>query len=417
MNPALWLKRVAARWPQAPALFLGDTLIADYAQFDKAASAVGRALRQRGVRQGDRVGVFMSNRPDYLIALYGIWYAGAAAVPINGKLHIREAAWILDNSGADFAFVSQDIAKGLEDLMDEQACSLIFVEQSAFSQMKEGLGLEAPVSLTADDMAWLFYTSGTTGTPKGVMISCGNLAAMVSAYFVDVDDVCQQDAILYAAPMSHGAGIYNFMFVLKGCRHVVPVSRGFEADEILTLAPTIKNIVMFAAPTMVRRLVDGAKESGRNGEGIKTIIYAGGPMYLNDILEAVEHMGPRFVQVYGQGECPMAITALSRFDVAERNHPRAMERLASVGLAQCLVEVRIVDEAGQSVALGEMGEIVVKGSAVMSGYWRNEEATAKTLRDGWLWTGDMGCMDADGYISLQDRSKDMIISGGSNIYP
>ncbi|MCT4654977.1 MAG: AMP-binding protein [Cohaesibacter sp.] len=417
MNPALWLARSAKRAPMAQALFHGTQQVATYGEFAAQAASVAGALAERGIGKGDRVAIFMSNSPDYLVVMYGIWFAGAVAVPINGKLHIREAAWIMDNAEASLAFISDDIAHDLACVMTRESCALVSVNDQAFAAMKEASPLPAPVSLDRDDMAWLFYTSGTTGTPKGVMMSCGNISAMVMGYFIEVDDVETTDSILYAAPMSHGAGIYNFMFVMRGCRHVVPLSGGFDAHEILELAPQIGNIAMFAAPTMVRRLVDVAKHTGQTGEGLKTIVYAGGPMYLADILDAVEVMGPRFVQIYGQGECPMAITALGRADVTDRAHPRAMERLASVGLAQCMVEVRIVDEKGKGLPNGEIGEIVVKGSPVMLGYWRNPEATVQTLRDGWLWTGDMGFMDDDGYITMQDRSKDMIISGGSNVYP
>jgi long-chain acyl-CoA synthetase len=140
-------------------------------------------------------------------------------------------------------------------------------------------------------------------------------------------------------------------------------------------------------------------------------------MYLADIVEAVDWFGPKFVQIYGQGECPMGITALSRQDVADRTHPRWRDRLGSVGRAQAAVEVAIGDGAGRHLAPGETGEIMVRGRTVMPGYWENEDATAKTLKDGWLMTGDVGRLDADGYLTLTDRSKDVIISGGSNIYP
>jgi acyl-CoA synthetase (AMP-forming)/AMP-acid ligase II len=140
-------------------------------------------------------------------------------------------------------------------------------------------------------------------------------------------------------------------------------------------------------------------------------------MYLADIEEAVAVMGPRFVQIYGQGESPMTITALAREWVADRSHPRWRERLGSVGLAQSCVTVRVGDENGEPLAPGATGEILVRGAPVMLGYWRNPEASRRTLRDGWLWTGDVGSLDADGFLSLKDRSKDVIISGGSNIYP
>jgi long-chain acyl-CoA synthetase len=151
--------------------------------------------------------------------------------------------------------------------------------------------------------------------------------------------------------------------------------------------------------------------------GFKTIIYGGGPMYADDLRQALATLGNRFVQIYGQGESPMTITALGRAQLADRNHPRWAERMVSVGVAQSLVEVRVVDAAGQPLPAGETGEVVVRGETVMPGYWNNPEATAQTLRDGWLYTGDMGILDDDGFLALKDRSKDVIISGGSNIYP
>jgi long-chain acyl-CoA synthetase len=173
---------------------------------------------------------------------------------------------------------------------------------------------------------------------------------------------------------------------------------------------------MFAASTMVRRLVDHVAATGAPCEGFKSIVYGGGPMYGADIRRALQAMGPRFVQIYGQGESPMTITALSRAQLADDRHPRWAERIESVGVAQTLVEVRVVDADGRD-SPGATGEIVVRGDSVMAGYWRNPEATAQALRDGWLWTGDLGALDGDGFLTLKDRSKDVIISGGSNIYP
>lgn len=410
MNPAEWLVRTARRDADSPALLHGEVITHTYSQFHTAAARLGTGLLSRGIGKGDRIAVFMSNRIDYLIALYGIWFTGAAAVPINAKLHPKEADWIIEN--ADCALTLSDDAHSAD--LTRPAISVDGTEWADLIAMPP---MSRPVDMDSSDMAWLFYTSGTTGKPKGVIITCGNIASMVSCYFIDVDDVLENDAILYAAPMSHGAGLYNFMHVIRGARHVVPDSGGFEPAEILSLGRALCSVTMFAAPTMVRRLVDCAKVSGSTGEGLRTICYAGGPMYEADILEAVAVMGPRFVQIYGQGECPMGITALPRHDVSDRTHPNWRARLNSVGKAQTTVQVRIVDAAGVECPIGTSGEITVRGDTVMPGYWRNTDATTKTLREGWLWTGDMGTMDTDGYVTLQDRSKDMIISGGSNIYP
>lgn len=415
MNPACWLDRIGQRLPDTPALFRGATPEATYGAFRNRAAAIAAALEGRGVRPGDRVALYCENCTEYLEALYGIWWRGAVAVPINAKLHPKEAAWIVADSGAVMVFTGDQTGFDPSDA-PEQVPGLS-LRGAEFDRFREGPGQDQPTPREADDVAWLFYTSGTTGRPKGVMITAGNIASMALSYFVDVDEVRGADAILYAAPISHGAGLYNFMHVMRGARHVVPLSGGFDAAEILALAPQIGPVSMFAAPTMVRRLVDAAKRGNSTGEGLRTIVYAGGPMYEADILDAVETLGSRFVQIYGQGECPMGITALPRADVADRSRPGWRARLNSVGYAQAEVEVAIVDAQGTELPRGAVGEIVVRGRTVMKGYWQNPQATAKALRQGWLWTGDMGSMDAAGYVTLQDRSKDVIITGGSNVYP
>lgn len=409
MNIAHWLARSAQVAGDSPALMLGDRLVADYATFHARAAALATALTARGILPGDRVAIWSGNAPDYLTALYGIWIAGAVAVPINAKLHPREAAFILQDSGARHLFLGPGLAPDT-DLPQTPLAS------PAFASMT--MGAPAPITDRGPgDLAWLFYTSGTTGQPKGVQITQGMLAATSLCYPVDVDPISPLDAALYAAPMSHGAGLYAPIHVRMGARHIVPPSGGFDPAEVLALSASLGPTSMFMAPTMVRRLTDAARAMGSRGDGIRTIVYGGGPMYRADIEEAVALFGPKFVQIYGQGECPMAITALSRADVTDRSHPNWRARLASVGRAQSLVEIAIGDATGTPLPTGEIGEIMVRGAPVMPGYWQNPEATAKTLVNGWLMTGDMGSLDPDGYLTLADRSKDVIISGGSNIYP
>lgn len=415
MNIGNWLHRQAQLHPQRPALFQGREMAADYGGFHDRAARIATWLGEQGVVAGDRVGIFMRNGPDYLIVQYAIWYAGAAVVPINAKLHGREAAFILADSGARLVFASASQARALG--AEPAVCEVVAMGEQAHAAAQTRAPLAAPAHRAPQDLAWLFYTSGTTGRPKGVMITHRMLTLMSLAYVSDVETVGPEDTVIYAAPMSHGAGLYNIVHVLNGARHVCSVSGSFDEAEIFELARHFGRVQMFAAPTMVKRLTEVAKATGETGAGLRSVVYAGGPMYTADIIAAVDQFGPVFVQIYGQGECPMGITALSRHDVTDRSHARWRQRLASVGRAQLPVEVQIGDAAGNPVSAGTHGEIMVRGDMVMPGYWRNPQATEKAMIGGWLMTGDMGFMDEDGYVTLQDRSKDLIVSGASNIYP
>jgi len=197
----------------------------------------------------------------------------------------------------------------------------------------------------------------------------------------------------------------------------VPHSGGVDGDEVAALLRRWPGTSFFAAPTMVKRLAGDRAIAGANLSHLKTIIYGGAPMYLADLESALGTFGPRLAQIYGQGETPMTITALSKADHADRHHPRWRDRLQSVGVPRTDVEVRVVGDDDRELPIGEVGEVVVRGEVVMAGYWNQPDATAETLRGGWLHTGDIGSFDADGYLTLRDRSKDLIISGGMNIYP
>lgn len=418
MNLAHLVCRTASTYPDRPAVLLGDKPVHNYSQLAaRAGRLAGYFQDHLDLVPGDRVALFMHNCVEYLELMYGAWWAGLVIVPINAKLHALEAAYILQDSGARAIFVSKDFAADIEPLIsDLSLCSMFIPDTPAYEAIQQA----APITVAQrlpDDSAWLFYTSGTTGKPKGVVLSSRNLMAMSTCYFIDVDEVCEQDVMVYAAPMSHGAGLYNFMQVLKGGRHVIPESQGFDCDELIALSYSLGQLTLFAAPTMVKRLVRRISETGADASGFKTIVYGGGPMYVEDIRKALEVMGDRFVQIYGQGESPMAITVLPRQVLADRSHPQWAERIGSVGYAQALVQVRVVDQSGQDQPVGETGEVIVRGDPVMSNYWNAVQATADTLREGWLYTGDMGAFDPDGFLTLKDRSKDLIISGGSNIYP
>jgi long-chain acyl-CoA synthetase len=419
VNLANLLARAARLAPDAPAVALGERIVADYRGLAGRSAALGAALRERlGLAPGDRIGLFMTNCPAYVELTWAAWWAHLVVVPINAKLHPKEAAYILDHSGARVGFFTQDHAQAMAPLHPEMSRLERLIDVASTDYRTLAGNTEAPLAEAApDDLAWLFYTSGTTGRPKGVMLTHRNLLAMTLCYFADVDSIAQSDAIIHAAPMSHGSGCYGPPHVAKAAVQVIPESGGFDPAEIFALAARWPGTAMFAAPTMVKRLVDHAHAARPPLDGLKSVIYGGGPMYLADIQAAIATMGQRFVQIYGQGESPMTITALSRQQHADASHPRYEARLASVGIAQSGIEVRVADAEDRPLAPGAPGEVLVRGDAVMRGYWRNPEASETTLRGGWLHTGDVGSLDADGFLTLLDRSKDLIISGGSNIYP
>jgi long-chain acyl-CoA synthetase len=247
------------------------------------------------------------------------------------------------------------------------------------------------------------------------MLSHRSLAQATFAYLSEVDPTAPGDSILHAAPLSHGSGLYVMAHVLRLGVNIIPESGGFEPAEIFELFARWRRTSMFAAPTMVKRLID----SNIDGDpaNIRTLIWGGAPMYVEDVRKSLDRFGPRLAQIYGQGESPMTITRLTRDEIADKDHPHWLERLGSAGKPYACLEVAVVDGDDRPLPAGETGEIICRGDVVMSGYWQNPDATAQTMKNGWLHTGDVGAFDADGYLSLKDRSKDVIISGGSNIYP
>jgi len=415
VNVACWLSRAAASQGERPAIAVGESVLRTYRELAMRAAGLARGLREAcGLDAGDRVAIAAKNHPSYVEALFGTWWAGLVAVPVNAKLHPSEVAWIVEHAGARVVLVSPDLESTLAGVELPGVERLVSFGAAEYERLAACDPAE-PAPRGGEDVAWLFYTSGTTGRPKGAMLTHRNMTAMSLAHLVDVDPTAPGDALIHCAPMSHGSGVLCLPHVCQAGVSVIPESGGFDPVEAIGLVNRWGRASFFAAPTMVRRLVEAPDEL--DPSRLRSIVWGGAPMHVADTLRALERFGPRLAQVYGQGETPMTITALSRHDLADREHPHWRERLASAGTVRSVVEVRVVDERDEPLPTGEVGEVVVRGETVMAGYWRNPEASAEALWGGWLHTGDVGAFDQDGYLTLLDRSKDLIISGGSNIYP
>ena len=405
MNLFALLDQTASRHGDRGAVYHGERQVHTWSELRERVLRLAGSLR--ALEPGARIAVASENSPAIIELMFAIWAAERVFVPLNYKLHAREMAQILDDSGAALVLASPKIAGQLtgvtstpiEVIGSEDYQSRCAAEPSA-----------VPRTTDPGSLAWLFYTSGTTGRSKGAMLSHRNLMAMTVSHLADFDAPDESSSLIHGAPMSHGSGLYVPPYVSRGARQVVPASGAFDPDEFLDLCGRHPGCSAFLAPTMVARLV----QTGRScPAGLRTIVYGGGPMYVDSLKKAMAAFGPVFVQLYGQGEAPMTITGLRRHD-----HVDASDAvLGSVGYARSGVDVAVVRGDGSVAGVDEIGEIVCRGDVVMSGYWRNPAATEATLSDGWLRTGDMGSFDGQGYLTLRDRSKDVVISGGSNIYP
>jgi acyl-CoA synthetase (AMP-forming)/AMP-acid ligase II len=397
------LDQAADRFGDRGAVFCGERQLHTWSELRERALRIASTLGEPGTR----IAVASENRPEIVELMFATWAAECVVVPINYKLHTREMVQIIDDAGVTRVFASAKIGAELASVTD---VSVETIDSQAYSARTTGARAARPRATDPAALAWLFYTSGTTGRSKGAMLTHRNLMAMTVSHLADFDSPDHNCSLVHGAPMSHGSGLYIPPYVLRGARQVIPSSAAFEPDEFLDLCEHHPGCSAFLAPTMVQRLV----QTGRSRPAhLRTVVYGGGPMYVDSLKKAMAAFGPIFVQLYGQGEAPMTITGLRRAD-----HIDAEDAvLGSVGYARSGVDVAVWRDDDTPASAGETGEIVCRGDVVMAGYWNNPEATAKTLQDGWLRTGDMGSFDEHGFLTLRDRSKDVVISGGSNIYP
>ena len=411
--------------PDNLATVCGDQAVT-YRQFDSRVNRLANALRTLDVQPRENVAILMVNCPQMLEVMFAAFKAGCGAVPINFRLHPNESAYIIDNSQASVLFVTTDFVDQVDQIREQipHIRSVITVGSPSSSDLLDYEPVLAAESdsfeaFTAkpDDVAWLFYTSGTTGVPKGAMLTHRNLWGMTDRFFSDVHPHCgDAEAVLHAAPLSHGSGLYGLPNVGRAAKHVFLESASFDPDIVLETIESQRVTNFFAAPAMINRLVQCPAMDRVDVSSIEALVYGGAPMMVEDLQRAIARF-PNMVQIYGLGETPMTITSLSQRDHVLHGSEAQTKRLASAGIRRSNVEVEVVDGNDTFLSNGQMGEIVTRSDVMTKGYWRDEQATATTLRMGWLHTGDLGYFDEDGYLFLMDRSKDMIISGGENIYP
>jgi long-chain acyl-CoA synthetase len=391
---------------------------------DRAAALATGLVEELKVQPGDRVAVMMSNSPELLETLFAVWKAGATISPLNARLSREEIQYQVTDCEAKVFIVGSEFTETALGLRNELGVES-FVLQSEADAAQDGLvglgalrdrhaGKQPPDPGTVDtDVAWLAYTSGTTGRPKGAMLSHGCLTFVAVSWLADLQRLEPEDVALVAAPLTHGAGIMALAFVMKAATQVL--AHGFDPANILETIATEKITHTWMVPTQIRMILDSPALETADLSTLKTIVYGGAPMYVEDLKEAIRRIGPIFVQLFAQTESPMTGTYMRAQDHILEGP--GSERLASCGHARSGMEMAILDEEGRRVPLGETGEICIKGPALMNGYWNRPEASAETLRNGWLHTGDIGRMDEAGYVFILDRTKDMVISGGLNVYP
>ena len=421
MHLARLFQRSVHIYSDRPALAIGFSDGTNYIGLDAQIRALAFWMRSElRLKEGDRVALAMKNCPQYAQALLASWHAGLCAVPINSKLHPSEIEYILRDSGSGLCLTDAALYEQLAPVVKAiDACHMVDVGACGFHQAMQGPLADESYILRqgGNTPAWLFYTSGTTGRPKGVVLSHANLVNMALNFYADVQALDETDVLLHAAPMSHGSGLYSVPCFLKGALQVVPPSGGFDEAEVCEMLRSYSNVSLFAAPTIVKRLVKYVADNNVELPGLKSIIVAGAPFYIEDVKEAVRVLGPRVAQIYGQGESPMSITAQTAKQIARAVEHNDDNFLSSVGYAQTSIELTIAGTDGAPLPPDELGEIMVAGPTVMQEYWLNDKATEETLAGGRLHTGDIGLIDHRGLLHLKDRSKDVIISGGTNIYP
>jgi fatty-acyl-CoA synthase len=424
MNIGHFLKQSADLYPERKAILWGERSWL-WKEFNARVDAVCVALAKEGVSKGDRVLVQSRNSNTMFETMFAAFKLGAVWVPVNFRLMPDDVAYIAEASGSSILlYDSKFTAHADVALKRASALKLVVAldkarpgERSWETLVKENAGesFEA-VPVEHDDPCWFFFTSGTTGHPKAAVLTHGQMSFVITNHIADLmPGLGPQDVSLVVAPLSHGAGIHQLIQVARGTPTVLPVSERFDADEIFRLIARHGVTNMFTVPSIVKMMVEDPAVDRHDHSSLRHLIYAGAPMYRADQRYALGKLGKCLVQYFGLGEITGNISVLppNLHDADDAKQGR----IGSCGFARTAMQISIQDESGQELPRGETGEICVIGPAVFAGYFNNDEANAKAFRKGWFRTGDLGHMDAEGFLYITGRNSDMFISGGSNVYP
>ena len=389
---------------------------------------LANALAGMGVGQGDKVGMLQVNCNECIEVYFATAKLGATYVPLNFRARAEELEFMINFSEASALFLGQRYVKMVNSMREQipGMKNFVSVEGPAEGMLDyESVIAEAdPEEVFTDiddnDTSILMFTAGTTGQPKGVMLTHDNLATYVLNNVSPADPDIEEKNIL-TVPLYHIAGMQAVLAAVYGGRTLV-VQRQFDPSDWMTLVETESVTRAMMVPTMLKQLMEHEEFPKRNLSSLQVITYGAAPMPVEVITKAIEVFpGTRFINAFGQTESASTITMLTPEDHVIEGTPgeRAikLKRLGSIGRALGDTEVKIFDEDGSEQPVDEVGEIVARGPRVMKGYWKAEEATNSTIRNGWLYTGDIGYMDEAGYIFLSGRAKDIIIRAGENISP
>lgn len=425
MNLSKFVTQSACRFPARTALIWGDRRWS-WAEFEARVSALAAVLTDHGIAYGDRVVVQTKNSNLMLESMYACFRIGAVWVPTNFRLLPEDVAYIATASGARALLCGGEFP-------DHAAAVLRSVPGLAFlARMGPGpldapdldalitarIGVDAPaVAVDYDHPCWFISTSGTTGRPKLAVLTHGHLAFIIANHLADlIPGTTEQDCCLVVAPLSHGAGNHGLTQVARGATTVLLPSDRLDPAEVWRLVSEHRVTNMFTVPTIIKLLVEHPSVDAQDHSSLRFVVYAGAPMYRADQKRALAKLGPVLVQYYGLSEVTGCITVLPPALHALEDGAHA--RVGTCGVARIGVDIQVQDpDTGASVDASRTGEICVCGPAVFAGYHDNPEANAKAFRDGWFRTGDLGHLDAEGFLFITGRASDMYISGGSNVYP